>query len=236
METALTRFRQHPVMRWQLNPQRIPLLFAVTIISGIFYHYAPRFTVVWIVLSLLLIGGLFRLFDYVKQHNFIGGILYCISGLAFLLAAREFWTIGYDAPFFGPQDLNYQISFFVWFLTPQSVLQTEYPGFTIALFLLFTFFIASITYYFTLVRYRVLMSFMVMIFPFAIYAKENETMPVVSPLWSIVNRHTEKAARSCRSMSRMRRAGWRCRRRNPRLSGRCRNFWTESLSGQPAFS
>ena len=180
METALTRLRQHPIMRWLLNPQRIPLLFAVTIISGIFYHYAPRFTLLWIVLSLLLIGGLFRLFDYVKQHNFIGGILYCICGLAFLLTAREFWTLGYDAPFFGPQDLNYQISFFVWFLTPQSVLQTDYPGFTIALFLLFTFFIASITYYFTLVRYRVLMSFMVMIFPFAIYAKENETMPVIS--------------------------------------------------------
>lgn len=180
MDSARVRFPDHPVMRWLLQPQRIPLLFAVTIISGIFYHYAPAWTPLWIILSAVIIGALFRLFDFVKAHNFLGGIFYCIVGLVFLLLARTFWQLGYSAPFFGPEEYNYQISFFVWFLTPQSVLQTAYPGYTLALYLLFVFFIASITYYFTLVRYRVLMSFMVMIFPFAIYAKENETMPILS--------------------------------------------------------
>ena len=149
MDTALAGFRNHPVMRWLLQPRRIPLLYAVTIISGIFYHYAPSWTPLIIVASILLIGGLYVLFDYVKKHNFIGGIIFCIVGLLFLLTARKFWQLGYDASIFGPQDYNYQISFLVWFLTPQSVLQTDYPGYTIALFLLFTFFISFITYYFT---------------------------------------------------------------------------------------
>lgn len=180
MDTARAGIRNSKIMRWLLQPRRIPLLYAVTIISGIFYHYAPSWTPLIIPVSVFLIGGLYMLFDYVKKHNFIGGIIFCAVGLIFLLAARTFWQIGYDAPFFGPEDSNYQISFFVWFLTPQSVLQTDYAGYTIALYLLFTFFISFITYYFTLVRYRVLMSFMTMIFPFAIYAKENETMPIIS--------------------------------------------------------
>ena len=41
-----------PLLRWLLQPARIPLLFSVTIVSGIFYHYAPEFTAFWIVLSL----------------------------------------------------------------------------------------------------------------------------------------------------------------------------------------
>ena len=180
MNTALAGIRSKPLMRWLLQPRRIPLLYAVTIISGIFYHYAPSWTPVTILASVLLIGGLYTLFDYVKKHNFIGGIIFCVVGLIFLLLARWFWQAGYDSAILGPEDYNYQISFFVWFLTPQSVLQTDYVGYTIALYLLFTFFISFITYYFTLVRYRVLMSFMTMIFPFAIYAKENETMPIVS--------------------------------------------------------
>ena len=87
----------------------------------------------------------------------------------------------------------------VWFLTPQAVLttgtfdgsgnevvsaamqmlSTEYLGYTLALFMLFTMFVATITYYYTLVRYRVLMSFVVMIFPFMIYAREDEKQKIL---------------------------------------------------------
>lgn len=176
----ITAIRQHPLTRWLLQTRRIPLLFGVTIIAGIFYHYAPTLTVVWILLSLLLQGGLFRLFDYVKKHPLLGGTIYCIVGLAFLFAALGMLRLGYGTKGFAPEDESLQLSFLVWFLTPQSVLTTSYLGYTLSLFLLFTFFIASIAYYFTLVRYRVLMSFIVMIFPFAIYAKENETMPIPS--------------------------------------------------------
>ncbi len=169
-----------PLLDWFLQAKRIPLLFSITIVSGIFYHYAPALTLLWIVLSLLLQTPLFKLFDYMKKHPLFGGIIYCVTGLVFLAAAVGFIYLGYTAPFFGPESSALRIDFMIWFLTPQSVLLTTYFGYTVGLFLLFTFFIASVAYYFTLLRYRVLMSFVVMIFPFAVYAKENEKMPVLS--------------------------------------------------------
>ena len=179
--TKLSKLRERfPLLKWFLQAERIPLLFSVTIVAGIFYHYAPALTLLWIVLSLLMQAPLFRLFDYMKKHSFLGGIIYCAVGAVFLAAAVMFVLLGRDAPILSPEMESLRIDFMVWFMTPQSVLPTTYLGYTIALFLLFTIFIASVAYYFTLVRYRVLMSFVVMIFPFAIYAKENETMPVPS--------------------------------------------------------
>lgn len=172
--------RRNPLLRWFCQAQRIPLLFSVTIIAGIFYHYAPKLTALWIVLSLVIQSALFRLFDFVKKKPLLGGVVYVLVGVVFLAIAGEFIKLGYDAPIFAPDDPSYQLDFMVWFLTPQSVLTVDFLGYTLALFTLFTMFISTSAYYFTLVRYRVLMSFVVMIFPFAIYAKEGETMPVLS--------------------------------------------------------
>ena len=171
---------ENPTVRRILQPKRIPLLFSVTIIAGIFYHYSPELTWLWILLSVLLQWALFKLFDFVNEHHILGGIAYLGTGFCLLVAALWFMQAGGEGGVFAPKDQAMQIDFFVWFMTPQSVLPTKYISYTIALFILFSFFIASITYYFTIVRYRVLMSFMVMIFPFAIYAKEAEDMPVPS--------------------------------------------------------
>lgn len=169
-----------PAVRRLIQPKRIPLLFAVTIIAGIFYHYAPELTWLWILLSVIVQGALFKLFDYVNKHRVIGGIAYLAAGFCMLAAAIWLMQAGNTDGILAPEDSSMQIDFFVWFMTPQSVLPTRYTAYTFALFILFSFFIASITYYFTIVRYRVLMSFMVMIFPFAIYAKEADDMPVPS--------------------------------------------------------
>lgn len=168
------------LLNWLIQPKRIPLLFSVTVVAGILYHYAPLWTPVWILLSIVIQAGLFRLFDYMKQHMFIGSAAYLLCGLLFLGAVRILTDLGYNTVAFGPSGSGTRIQFWVWFFTPQSIMNDSYPGYVLALFLLFTFFIASIAYYFTFVRYRVLMSFVVMVFPFAIYAKENETMPVLS--------------------------------------------------------
>lgn len=171
--------RDNAFVKRLLQPKNIPLLFAVTIMSGIFYHYAASYTWLWILLSVVVQGLLFKLFDYVNRHHFLGGIFYLAIGAIFLAAAIWLMGAGYESgTLLGPANDNAEIWFFVWFLTPQSVLVDTYPGYTLALFLLFSYFIASISYYFTIVRYRVLMSFMVMMFPFAIYAKESENMPV----------------------------------------------------------
>lgn len=176
----VSAIKDNALVRWIFQPRRVPLLFSVTVVAGIFYHYAPKFTLLFIVLSLLIQAVLFRLFDFVKAHPLLGGAAYGAVGMAFLGLSLVMMRLGYDSAVFAPDDLTLRINFFVWFMTPQSVLVTDYVGYTIALFLLFTYFIASVAYYFTFVRYRVLMSFLVMLFPFAIYAKENENMPVPS--------------------------------------------------------
>ena len=175
---AAAVIERSPVLRYLLRAQHIPLIFSVTIVSGILYHYAPEYTWLWILLSVGIQWVLFRLFDYVKKHPVIGGAAYLATGIAFLMVAFIFMSLGRETPPFAPEDPYLQLDFMVWFLTPQSVLTVKFPGYTIALFVLFTMFIATTAYYFTLVRYRVLMSFVVMVFPFAIYAKENEDMPV----------------------------------------------------------
>ena len=175
----LTAFAEHPFVRWFLQPRRIPLYYAVIIMTAIFYHYsAPGLTWLWFLLSLAVQSALFRLFDFVKKRPVLGGAAYVAAGIVFSALALWLTQAGYDGAIFSPDGRENQIYFYVWFLTPQSVLTADYIGYTIALFLFFSFFIGSIAYYFSFVRYRVLMSFMVMMFPFAIYAKENETMPV----------------------------------------------------------
>lgn len=168
------------LLHWLLQPARIPLLFSVTVMCSMMYHFSPSYMFVWIPLSVVIHAVLFRLFDFVKAHPILGGIAYLGVGALFLAAASFMIDLGYSDAVFGPADRTGEMQFWVWFLTPQSVLITTYPGYVIALFVLFTFFISSIAYYFTFVRYRVLMSFVVMLFPFAFYAKENETMPILS--------------------------------------------------------
>ena len=166
------------LLRWLLQPARIPLLFSVTVMSAIMYHYAPSLTPLWIVLSLILQAGLFRLFDFVQKHPILGSALYTAAGFVFLGISLTMLRMGHSDAIFAPAGTENQLPFWVWFMTPQSILPAEYVGYTIAMYLMFTYFIASIAYYFTFVRYRVLMSFIVMLFPFVIYAKENETMPI----------------------------------------------------------
>ena len=70
------------LLNWLIQPKRIPLLFSVTVVAGILYHYAPLWTPVWILLSIVIQAGLFRLFDYMKQHMFIGSAAYLLCGLS----------------------------------------------------------------------------------------------------------------------------------------------------------
>ncbi len=190
MTDALKRFagrlHENPLVRWLLTARRLPMYYAVIVVTSIFYHYIPGWTPFWVIASLLIQSALFRLFDLVKKRPLLGGILYVLAGAGFLALSLWFIRAGYNDPVFSPEDGSRRVQFYIWFFTPQSVFTTGtttaeavyFLGYSLGLFLLFSFFIGSIAYYFSFVRYRVLMSFMVMIFPYAIYAKENETMPV----------------------------------------------------------
>lgn len=145
------------------------LLYLALTMSSIMYHYRSSLAIVYGVAAYIIGWILFRIFDFVNKHKFLGFISYCVTGIAFLYAVLFFKEKGSE---------DYPITFFLWFLTPQDALKYN-KYFTIAIFLCFMIFMASVIYYFTRVRYRIFMNFLIFIIPFAIYGKEYEKMPTI---------------------------------------------------------
>lgn len=144
------------------------LVYMALLVSSVMYHYRDSLALIYGLTA--YVGGwiMFRLFDFMRKHKFIGGVVYIISAWIFLRGMGMCIEQGYS---------NYPISFPVWFITPQDSLQYN-KWYTLAMFVFFFFFMASVVYFFTRVQYRVFMTFVIMIIPFAIYGKEYEEMPV----------------------------------------------------------
>ncbi|MCM1361878.1 MAG: transglutaminase-like domain-containing protein, partial [Clostridiales bacterium] len=144
------------------------LIYTAVVMMAIMYHYSKIFTAVY-GLAAIVVGALvFRVFDYMMSHKIIGTLYYLMVTSLFILFARGCMELGKS---------GYQLSFAVWFITPQAAV--DYNGlYTLAVFLMFMIFMSSVIYYFTRVRYRIFMGFLIFMIPFAIYGKEAETMPI----------------------------------------------------------
>lgn len=145
------------------------LIYTAVVMMAIMYHYSKIFTAVY-GLAAIVVGALvFRVFDYMMSHKIIGTLYYLMVTSLFILFARGCMELGKS---------GYQLSFAVWFITPQAAV--DYNGmYTLAIFLMFMIFMSSVIYYFTRVRYRIFMGFLIFMIPFAIYGKEAETMPIL---------------------------------------------------------
>lgn len=143
------------------------LIYTAIIMSSIMFHYREELAFAYGMATYLTGWLMFRFFDFMKKHNIIGTVIYimlCIGDLR--LCAM--------ADYKGAE--NYPISFMLWFITPQDSLPYN-KWYTLEIFLLFFMFTVSVTYFFTRVQYRVFMTFLIMLVPFAIYAKEYKIMP-----------------------------------------------------------
>lgn len=143
------------------------LIYTVIIMMSIMYHYKSEHTIIYGIASFIIAGLSFRLFDYMQKHHFIGALGYMALFSGFMYAVKIAVENGTK---------SYPLNFGVWFLTPQDVLDYS-KWYTIAIFLLFMVFMMSVIYYFTRIRYRIFMGFLIFIIPFAIYGKEYEKMP-----------------------------------------------------------
>ena len=143
------------------------LIYTTIVMMSMMYHYGAAMTPVYGILTYISGWAFFRLFEYMQKHSFIGAILYMITFFAVSRLSGYCIEAGRE---------TYPISWGVWFLTPQDALDYSF-WYTFALYLLFDIFMASVIYYFTRVRYRILMNFVIFIIPFAIYGKEYEKMP-----------------------------------------------------------
>lgn len=143
------------------------LIYTVIIMMSIMYHYRSSLTWIYGIAAFIIAGLSFRLFDYMTKHKFIGTIGYIALFSVFL------YVVGFAQK---KGENSYPLSFGIWFLTPQDVLDYS-KWYTLEIFLLFMIFMMSAIYYFTRVRYRIFMGFLIFIIPFAIYGKEYEKMP-----------------------------------------------------------
>lgn len=144
------------------------LLYTVLVMMAIMYHYRDSLTAVYGIAAYVVGWLVFRVFDFVNKHHIIGFVICVVLYILFGRAAGYAMEMGED---------NYPISWGLWFLTPQDSLKYN-KWYTLAIFILFLIFMLSVIYYFTRVRYRILMNFLIFIIPFSIYGKEYEKMPI----------------------------------------------------------
>ena len=150
--------------------------YTALMMTALMYHYRDReksdnlgypFAFGWGIAALVGCWLMFRVFDYIQKHHLIGTGAYMVLLAVFGVGVRFSLDNGAE---------SYEISWLLWFLTPQDSLNYNY-WYTLGFFLLFLLFMGSVIYYFTRVRYRILMNFLIFIIPFAIYGKEYEKMP-----------------------------------------------------------
>ena len=154
------------------------LWYTVLIMAALMFHYSDQtetdlhaymFAFGWGAATLVIGWLLFRAFDYMQKHHFIGSFAYLAIGLLFGYAFR--WAVDRGS-------VNYPITWGLWFLTPQDSLNFN-KWYAAGFFVLFVLFMCSVIYYFTKVRYRIFMNFLIFIIRFAIYGKEYEKMPTI---------------------------------------------------------
>ena len=136
------------------------------VIYALYRPFAAFCTAIFLAAELVL----FIFFDKIKTIRFLGGIIYTVMLIACSFGAMsimfsEARVAGWDSP------MN-------WFYGEEGS-YTLHTGFLTAVMLGGGFFLISILYYFTQIRYRSLGVMLCIMFPFVIYAKRADAMPDV---------------------------------------------------------
>lgn len=110
---------------------------------------------------------LFFIFEKIKNKKILRGFIYIVLAVAVLMAGGNLLRSGVYST---------SVSFIDWFyVNSQEVGEVrEYLYFV---FISLGFFITSIIYYFTVYRYRTFGMMLIILFPFVIYGKRDDTIP-----------------------------------------------------------
>jgi len=170
MWTRLQELTQTPVAKFLKKIIGDPVqLYAVFLITTVMYYYHSEMNWLYTVLAVFISWVMMRLYDFIAKHKRIGPLTYLVYMFAGLRIVGMITNWG---------QRSYPISFLVWFLTPQGV-TTFSALYTIAIYLLMLGFLTSVVYYFSKIRYRMSMQFLIMLIPLSLYAKEGIQMPAI---------------------------------------------------------
>lgn len=150
-----------------LKSDFFPLIFGIFIVISFMYNYDNTLIFIFLITSVILQGLIYIFYNIVyTKHR----ILQYVS----ILGAFSIIGVGTVAL------INLSgsaLDFFVWFISTQDVVENSL-GYLFILLVGLNIFISSCVYYFTKVRYRMSVTFILMMIPFAIFAKENSSMPL----------------------------------------------------------
>ena len=170
MWEKLKSIAQHPAVRTLKTLCGDPVqLYSVFLIMTGMHYYHEKWTWLYTLLTLAISFVLLRFYDFVAKRKLIGPVCYLIFLGLGLYSVSLLAHLG---------EQSYPLSFLVWFLTPQGVVDFSMI-YTIAIYLLMTGFITSAVYYFAKVRYRMVMQLIIMLIPLSLYAKEGLHMPAL---------------------------------------------------------
>lgn len=147
----------------------IPLMLAVSIVTAFMYIYNKKLVLVFSLLSFIIQLGIFTFYDFLMTKGTVGKYCSILGGFAVVAALGIIAANG---------QADEAVDFMIWFMSPQAAV--EYSArYTYILFAGLCFFIGSTVYYFTQIRYRIFVTFLILMIPLAIFAKEDERIPTL---------------------------------------------------------
>ena len=170
MWEKLKTWSEHPIAQFLKKLCGDPVqMYAVFLMTTVMYYYHDRFAWAYTIVTIFVAFLLMKFYDFVANKKLLGSLSYIVYFFAGMYLVTMISNLGRQ---------SYPISFGVWFLTPQSVVDFS-MYYTLTIYLLMTGFLTSAVYYFGKVRYRMTMQFLIMLIPLSLYGKENLQMPAL---------------------------------------------------------
>lgn len=150
-----------------LKYELIPLIFGIFIVISFMHNYDDNLTLLFLIISVIIQGAIYIFYNFISKK---GKVLQYVSILG------SFSILGI-ATIILINSSGDALDFFIWFISTQDVV--EYSSSYIFILLIgLNVFIASTVFYFTQIKYRLFVTFLLMLIPFSIFAKENDVMPI----------------------------------------------------------
>lgn len=140
----------------------LPMLLCYSVMKIIIGTYFVFYSGIFTAVSVVYMGALIFLFEKIKPRKILRGIVYLLVGAAVILVCRWLLSAGWNSS---------GVWFVNWFyVTNQEAGQVSEYSATILIF--FSFFLASIVYYFSIIRFRASGLMLAVLLPFIIYGKK----------------------------------------------------------------
>ena len=139
----------------------LPLLFSYSVMRVIIKTYFEFYSTLFLFLSVVYMGALFFVYEKIKPRKIIRGVVFIVVGAVIVSATALLISIGRSTS---------GLWFMNWFYVSGGA-ATRVDAYSGAVFVFFCFFIASIVYYFSMIRFSASGLMLAVILPFIIYGK-----------------------------------------------------------------